>query len=115
MANRTNSFPVNGRPSNSFIPKNSSAELAALLPIPFDVFVNFNFESVSSFNIARADTPATFFRFLAASRHPQFESELSADFLMIISSPAVSKQSPKTSKPQERFAIVAGQNILFHS
>jgi hypothetical protein len=73
--------------------KTAAAELAALLPIPlpFDVFVNFNFESKFGFysNIARADTPATFFRFLAAKSAPTIlviRIPFSADFLMIISS-----------------------------
>ena len=39
IANSTNSFRVNGFPSNSFIPKTAPAALAAELPIPLPGFM----------------------------------------------------------------------------
>ena len=66
-------------------------------------------------NIAKADTPATFFSVSKGKSAPTIlviRIPFMSDFRIIISSPAVSKQRPRTSNPQERLAIVAGQNIF---
>ena len=97
------------------------AELAALLPIPLPGFIPLCI-SISNpkstlvfFNISEAATPATLSEMSLLNSKPVilFMNTPFLDvFLTVISSPILSRQTPKISKPHDRLAMLAGEKIL---
>ena len=108
---------VYGSPINLFIAKTLPAELAALLPIPLPglipLWISISNPQLTlvSFKRAVAETPATLSDISVLSFCPEtflITTPFFLVFLTVISSPILSRQTPKMSYPHDRLAILAG-------
>ena len=103
------------------MPATIPAALAAELPIPLPGLMFFSIRiskpscALCALRMANPATPATFFSASIGKSCPLMEVMCMPAFSLrriSIRSPMFSRQSPKTSKPQEILAILAGANSL---